>query len=149
MTRSWHSIAPTEGHVSGARGSTNSGPSLCNSEYSLIRSTATWNMYGQVKISNSRSNSITIDCSSPTKRRIWVQVNYRGWQIIIILTMKRKLCPIIDANTSANPANDAEMLGDIKETTAIAPTRPADSRLKRIESHRLTKRNRKSINTSQ
>lgn len=56
-----------------------------------------------------------------------------------MLAMKRKLCAIVEANTSANPAAAAETFGDIRETMAIAPTRPADSRLKRMESHRLTK----------
>ena len=66
-----------------------------------------------------------------------------------MLAMKRKLCAIVEANTRANPAEAAEIFGDIRETTAIAPTRPADSRLKRMESHRLTRGMGHSVNASQ
>jgi hypothetical protein len=61
-------------------------------------------------------------------------------QLTIILAMKRKLCEIDEANARAKPASDAEILGVIKETMAIAPTMPADNKLKRMESHRLTTR---------
>ena len=56
-----------------------------------------------------------------------------------MLAMNKRSCVIVEANASANPANDGEMPGDINETSAIAPTMPVESRLKRIESHRLTR----------
>jgi hypothetical protein len=64
-----------------------------------------------------------MDCSRPTKRR----------------TMKSKSLVIVDANASAKPADDAVMLGVTKETRAVAPTIPEDSKLKRTDNHRFTK----------
>jgi hypothetical protein len=55
-----------------------------------------------------------------------------------ILTMNRRSIVTVEANASANPAKEAEMLGVSKATKAIAPTIPAESRLNRTESHRLT-----------
>ena len=47
--------------------------------------------------------------------------------------------PVIDeAKANANPASDALILGVTKHANPAAPTIAADSRLKRIESHRLT-----------
>ena len=44
----------------------------------------------------------------------------------------------VDAKAKANPANEAEMLGVIKDTRAVAPTTAEDSKLKRTESHLFT-----------
>ena len=64
----------------------------------------------------------TIDCSRPTKRR----------------TMKSKSLVIVDANASAKPAKEASILDVIKHTKAVAPTTPADSKLKRTDNHLFT-----------
>lgn len=45
---------------------------------------------------------------------------------------------IVEANASANPAVDALILGVIKQTRPVAPTIPAESKLKRTESQRFT-----------
>ena len=56
-----------------------------------------------------------------------------------LLTMNKRSIVIVEAKASANPAKEAEMLGVSKATKAMAPTIPAESRLKRIDSHRLTR----------
>ncbi len=45
---------------------------------------------------------------------------------------------IVEENASANPAMDAVILGVIKQTRPVAPTIPAESKLKRTESQRFT-----------
>jgi hypothetical protein len=54
------------------------------------------------------------------------------------LTMKSKSPVIVEANANAKPAIEALILGVIKQTSPVAPTTPAESRLKRTESHRFT-----------
>jgi len=46
---------------------------------------------------------------------------------------------IVLANASANPASEALILGVIRITRAVAVTTPQESRLKRMESHLLTR----------
>lgn len=52
--------------------------------------------------------------------------------------MNRRSFVIVEANARANPANDALIFGLNRETNAVAPTTPLESKLKRIESHLLT-----------
>ena len=53
-------------------------------------------------------------------------------------TMNKRSLVIIDANARANPAVEALMFGVTRYTKLVAPTKAAESRLKRIESHRFT-----------
>ncbi len=53
-------------------------------------------------------------------------------------TIKRRSPVIVEENASANPAMDAVILGVIKQTRPVAPTIPAESKLKRTESQRFT-----------
>lgn len=54
--------------------------------------------------------------------------------------MKSRSPVIVDANARAKPAMEALILGVMRHTNAVAPTIPADSRLKRTESQRLTEK---------
>jgi hypothetical protein len=53
--------------------------------------------------------------------------------------MKSRSPVIVEANANANPAIDALILGVTRQTSPVAPTTPAESKLKRTESHRFTK----------
>lgn len=63
-----------------------------------------------------------MDCSSPTNLR----------------TINRRSLVMVEANASANPAADAVIPGVIRQAAPVAPTIPADKRLKRIDNHRFT-----------
>lgn len=45
---------------------------------------------------------------------------------------------MVEANARANPAAGAVMPGVMRQATPVAPTIPADKRLKRIDNHRFT-----------
>lgn len=68
-------------------------------------------------------NESTMLCSNPTN----------------LLTKKRRSLVIVEANASAKPAVDALIEGVIKQAKPVAPTTPAERRLNRIDSHRLTR----------
>jgi hypothetical protein len=54
------------------------------------------------------------------------------------LTMKSRSLVRVEANANAKPAVDALILGVIRQTSPVAPTTAAESKLKRTESHRFT-----------
>jgi len=54
------------------------------------------------------------------------------------LTMKSRSLVIVEANANAKPAVDALILGVIRQTSPVAPTTAAESKLKRTDSHRFT-----------
>jgi hypothetical protein len=53
--------------------------------------------------------------------------------------MNRRSDVIVEANARAKPAKDAVILGVTRHTSPVAPTTAADTKLNRMESHRLTK----------
>jgi hypothetical protein len=50
----------------------------------------------------------------------------------------------VDVNVSANPAEEALMLGVTRHSKPVTPMITAESRLKRMESQRFTKNDRES-----
>jgi len=64
----------------------------------------------------------TMDCSRATNRR----------------TIHKRSMVIVEANDRANPAKDADTPGVIRQTSPVAPTIPADRRLKRTDNQRFT-----------
>jgi hypothetical protein len=67
-----------------------------------------------------------------------INFNIEDCQEMARLTMKRRSPVMVEANAKANPAMEALMLGVMRQTSPVAPTIPAESRLKRTESQRFT-----------